>query len=92
MQNAPPVRAVVKAKVPSLPAFVDSKDDRDSYVQRFERFATSNDWQTNTWAPTLSALLTGKALDVYWRISAESAADHDRLKEALLRRYNLTED
>ena len=49
MQNAPPGRAVAKAKVPNLLAFVDGKDNLDSYLQRFERFATSNDWQKDTW-------------------------------------------
>ena len=31
-----------KAKMPKLPAFIDNKDDLDSYLQRFERFAASN--------------------------------------------------
>ena len=63
--------------VPNLPAFLDGKDNLDSYLQRFERFATSNDWQKETWAPSLCALLIGKALDVYSRLSVEAAADYD---------------
>ena len=82
----------VKAKVPKLPAFVDDKDDLDSYLQRFERFAASNGWARGTWAVSLSALLTGRALDVYSRLPEATAEDYDRLKEALLKRYDLTED
>ena len=32
----------VRAKIPKLPAFEDGKDDLDAFLQRFERFATSN--------------------------------------------------
>ena len=44
------------------------------------------------WATALSALLTGKALGVYSRLSETAALDYDKLKEALLRRYDLTMD
>ena len=81
-----------KAKTPRLPAFIDGKDDLDSYLNRFERFARANKWDEDIWAPSLSALLTGKALDVYSRMSEDAAVDYDQLKEALLKRYDLTED
>ena len=81
-----------KAKVPKLPTFTDGKDDLDSYLQRFERFATANKWDKGNWAVALSALLTGKALDVYSRLSETAAVDYGQLKEALLKRYNLQED
>ena len=78
-------------KKPKLPNFIDYKDDLDSYLNRFERFAKSNDWDKEMWAVSLSALLTGRALDVYSRLSEEDASDYDLLKEALLKRYDLTE-
>ena len=40
----------------------------------------------------ISALLTGKALDVYSRMPDETAVNYDLLKEALLKRYDLTTD
>ena len=40
----------------------------------------------------LSALLSGRALEVYWRLSEEAAQDYDRVKLALMKRYDLTED
>ena len=38
------------------------------------------------------ALLSGRAVDVYTRMSNEDAHDYDKLKKALLTRYSFTED
>ncbi len=81
-----------RAKGPKLPAFVDGKDDLDSYLKRFERFATINGWEKYEWATALSALLTGKALDVYSRMPDDTVLDYDKVKESLLIRYQLTEE
>ena len=43
------------------------------------------------WAAYLSALLKGRALDVYDRLSTEDAADYDKLKDALLKNFDMTE-
>ena len=40
----------------------------------------------------LSALLKGKALDVYALMPVEEALNYDVLKAALLKRYELTEE
>ena len=40
----------------------------------------------------MSALLTGRAMDVYIRMSYGDANDYNKLKEACLTRYNFTED
>ena len=40
----------------------------------------------------MSALLTGRALEVFCRLSESEAIDYDRVKEVLQKRYNLTED
>ena len=77
------------AKVPKLPPFDDNKDDLDSYLQRFERFATINKWEKGVWATFLCTLLTGRAMEVYSRLSDSDAADYDALKAALLDRYDL---
>ena len=81
-----------RAKAPKLPSFVDGKDDFDAYLQRFERFATTARWEKTGWASKLSALLSGRALEVYSRLSEEAAQDYDRVKLALMKRYDLTED
>ena len=80
-----------KGKQPRLPSYVEG-DEIDSYLLRFERFARANQWDQDRWASNLSALLTGKALDVYTRLSDEHAQDYEKVKEAILRRYDLTED
>ena len=81
-----------RAKAPKLPSFVDGKDDLDAYLQRFEKFATTAKWETTGWASKLTALLAGRALEVYSRLSEEAAQDYDRVKLALMKRYDLTED
>ena len=81
-----------RAKIPKLPSFVDAKDGLDAYLQRFERFVTNAKWDKTGWATELSALLSGRALDVYSRLSEEDAVNHDKMKLALMKRYNLTED
>ena len=67
------------------PYFEESKDKMDSYLSRFEKYATANKWDKNVWAAYLSALLKGRALDVYGRLSTEDAADYDKLKDALFK-------
>ena len=82
----------VKAKIPKLPSFNEERDNMDSYLKRFERFATNAKWPKGEWATNLSSLLQGKALDVYSRLSSEEATDYDKLSDALLKRYQLTEE
>ena len=79
-------------KSPKLPCFADGQDSIDCYLQRFERFARSNEWPEEDWATSLSALLSGKALEVYSRLSDEDATNYAYLKAALLERYNLNEE
>ncbi|GFN97892.1 polyprotein [Plakobranchus ocellatus] len=80
------------AKHPKLPNFQDGRDDLDIWLTRFERFAESNGWSREKWSSSLCALLTGCALDCYGRLSAEQPKDYDKVKEALMKRYDLTED
>ena len=79
------------ARDPKLPYFEESKDKMDSYLSRFEKYATANKWDKNVWAAYLSALLKGRALDVYDMLSTEDAADCDKLKDALLKNFDMTE-
>ncbi|GFO13238.1 reverse transcriptase [Plakobranchus ocellatus] len=51
----------------------DGRDDLDIWLTRFERFAESNSWSREKWSSSLCALLTGRALDCYGRLSAEQA-------------------
>ena len=79
------------AKSPKLPSFIDEKDELDSYLLRFERYAENASWEKDTWAIKLSALLTGRAMDVYTRMSDADASDYDKLKKALLDQKKTTQ-
>ena len=79
------------ARSPELPAFVDGRDDLDNYLLRFERYATIAGWEKEVWAIQMSPLLSGRALEVYLRLSQDEAMDYERLKLALLNRYDFTE-
>ena len=79
------------ARDPKLPYFEESKDKMDSYLSRFEQYATANKWDKNVSVTDLTALLKGRALDVYDRLSTEDAADYDKLKVALLKNFDMTE-
>ncbi|XP_069138852.1 uncharacterized protein [Argopecten irradians] len=59
---------------PKLPSFDDERDSMDSYLQRFERFATTQKWDKATsWASNLSVLLKGRALDVFSRLPVDQS-------------------
>ena len=87
-----PVKREVKAQMPKLPHFVEGKDNIDAYLKRFERFAENAEWDVDQWATNLSALLQGKSLDVYSRLSSEDSVKYDVLKDSLLKRFQLTEE
>ena len=84
--------SVHKTKPPKLPPFDERKDNMDSYLNRFERYANNVKWQREEWACTLSALLTGKALEVYSRLDYQTANNYDELKKALLTRFRLNDE
>lgn len=75
-----------------LPCFEQAKDQIDSYLLRFERYAGVNGWKRADLALNLSALLKGKSLDVHSHLDESESMVYDTVKMALLRRYNLTED
>ena len=70
---------------------MDGKDNLDKYLLRFERYASVAKWNRSTRATQLSPLLTDKAVEVCNRLSPEEAMVYQRLKVALLERYDFTE-
>ena len=80
------------ANAPRLPLFNEDKDSLDAYLGRFERYAEGQRWPRGNWATNLSALLSGKALEVYYRLAQVDVTDYDVLKDALLNRFQLTEE
>ena len=57
------------ARNPKLSYFEENKDKMDSNLSRFEKYAVANKWDSSIWAADLSALLKGRALEVYDRLS-----------------------
>ena len=53
------------ARSPKLPPFNDTKDDMDAYIQRFERYAQNEGWDSDCLGVYLGSLLTGQALEEY---------------------------
>lgn len=78
------------APKPKLPKFNEEQDNIDIHLERFERYATTNDWPLSDWVVNLSPLLTGKALEAYINLSEEQE-NYDAVK-AILLRFMLTEE
>ena len=85
------VEKAAHALNPKFPYFEESKDKMDSYLSRFEKYAVANKWDRSIWAAYLSALLKGRALEVYDRLSVADANDYEKLKDALLKNFDMTE-
>ena len=68
---------------PKLPYFDEHTDKIDSYLTRFESYGMSNKWDPSMWASYLSALLKGRALEVFVRLSRDDQSDYGQIKEAL---------
>ena len=48
-------KSYVTAKTPKIPAFDEGKDEMDSYLLRFERYAIAQKWKKEDWATNLSS-------------------------------------
>ena len=79
------------ARAPELPSFVDWKDNMDSYLLRFERYATVAGREKESLLTWPSPLLSGRPFVVCSGLSTEDALNYDRLHIALLKPYNFTE-
>ena len=85
------VEKAAHARNPKLPYFEENKDKMDSYLSRFEKYPIANKWDSSILAAYLSALLKGQALEVYDRLSVADANDYEKLKDALLKNFDMTE-
>ena len=85
-------QSAVKVKLPKLAPFNETKDDMDSFLFRFEKYVKAQNLKEEDWAMSLSALLSGDALEVYRRLGKDDSDSYEKLKKALLKRYELTEE
>ncbi len=74
-----------------LPFYDDTRDSIDAFLHRFQIFATSQNWPVEVWSQYLSSLLKGRALETYSRLPVQDALNYEKVKDALLRRFELTE-
>ena len=58
-----------------MSCFDETVDDMYAFLHRLEVYADSQRWKKRQWAVYLSALLRGKALDVYYRLPVKDAQD-----------------
>lgn len=73
MESTHVIQTQQPLKGPKLPPFDEAKDNIDAYIQRFERYATAQNWIRINWgshlsAPKKSLEKTGKAFDVFARL------------------------
>lgn len=75
-------------KLPKL----EESQDIDVFLRSFEKLAALHKWDKSEWAIHLVPLLTGKALEAYSRLSDGESGKYDKIKEAILKRYELTSE
>ena len=80
-----------KVKVKML-AFDEKVDSMDAYLSVYESFARAQNWEVDIWALNLPFLLKGTAREVYDRLPPDERTNYEKLKDALLRQFELTED
>ena len=73
-----PTDFIPKGLRPKLPKFDENKD---AFLERFERFAESQLWPEAQWAVSLSLLLTDKGLQVYSRMPSTETSNYGSLKQ-----------
>jgi hypothetical protein len=74
-----------------LPKFKEG-DDPDVYLKSFERLLVLHKVHKREWALHLIPLLTGKALEAFSRLSEEDSVEYEKVKKAILVRYELTSE
>src|ERR1700733_14035208 len=79
------------AKFLKMPIFHEDRDCLDAYLLRFERLCAAYGIPENQRALVLVRSLEGKALEVYQNMDVEESHDYEKLREALLKRFCLTE-
>ncbi|GFO40702.1 reverse transcriptase [Plakobranchus ocellatus] len=76
---------------PRMPLLMESRDQLDSYLARFEMQEKVNKWREEQWFMCLSNLLTGEALEVLHALSPDQCT-YGHLKASLLKRFKFTEE
>ncbi|XP_058862677.1 uncharacterized protein LOC131704957 [Acipenser ruthenus] len=81
-----PVLVAPKARAQKMTV----EDDPEAYLVAFERLATTAAWPREYWASQLGPCLIGEAQAAYRAMTDDDAAQYDLVKQAILRRLNIT--
>ena len=73
-------------------AKLTEEDDIVAYLTMFERIMTVYEIKKECWAFKLAANLVGRAQQTYAALSSVDAASYEKLKAAILQRYDITEE
>ena len=71
---------------------LSDRDDIEAYLLTFERMMEAYEVNRARWVYKLAPQLTGKAQQAYAALPADEAKDYDKLKAAILRRFNINEE
>ncbi|CAI5653862.1 unnamed protein product [Oreochromis niloticus] len=69
-----------------------TEDDIEHFLTTFERMANVCRWPRDEWAIRLVPLLTGKARTAYILMDVTDSENYDKVKEAILAKYEITAD
>jgi hypothetical protein len=84
-------RATGTAVEPKIARLSDA-DYIEAYLTTLERLMNVDSVDRATWAVRLASHLTGKAQQAFAAMRETEATDYDKVKEAILRRYNVSQE
>ena len=73
-------------------AKLNPTDDMENCLSMFERTANTFEWPKENWVVKLAPCLTGKAQAAYAAMSIMESNNYEKVKEAILKSYDITEE
>ena len=70
-----------------VPPFQEKEVDK--YFLHFEKVAENLKWPKEHWTLLLQSVVIGKARETYTQLSLEQSSDYDKVKEVILKAYEL---
>ena len=70
-----------------VPSFQEKEVDK--YFLHFEKVAENLKWPKEHWTLLLQSVVIGKAREIYTQLSREQSSDYDKVKELILKAYEL---
>lgn len=98
LRESQPTSQIVEGRSHSLgmkyqvPLFKEGQIDIEVFLRSFEKIANVYNWSRDQWPARVVPSLAGKALEAYARMNEEDSKDYDKIKKAILKKYELTSD